>query len=468
MSVRKNSPIVWCTNVVLLWMATSAHAQTAGMLSFQGLIKDSDGDPVNGPVTLQFRIYDAQTGGNLVDMDGDGVVEDVVGQDVKEVTATPANGIVSAKFGPVSPKAFDGSPRWLEVTTDGTALSRNEMAGTPAIAEQINKPGSGLSAINVDSAGNIGIGSDGAVPSRLTVASPGNTLSDYTAEFRSSGSVSGAGGVLFSQNAAYAFKIYTAGTGSTAGLLAFDVIERATGNRIHKHTLVLSNGIVQVQRLQLRDPAGSDGNIQIDFTGDYSLWRDDDGAGSDDTRLWLVGPPGGEFIFGPRGGSSFLDQVRVKSRFTRFEGAIQITGGSDLAEPFTVIESDQNTIEPGMVVSIDPENPGKLVLATEPYDRKVAGIISGAKGLQPGMIMKSEEHEETDGDHPVALTGRVWCWCDASYGSIGPGDRLTTSPTPGHAMKVTDEGRAPGAVIGKAMTCLVQGKALVLVLIQPQ
>ena len=72
------------------------------------------------------------------------------------------------------------------------------------------------------------------------------------------------------------------------------------------------------------------------------------------------------------------------------------------------------------------------------------------------------------GSVAVALTGRVWCWCDASYGPITPGDRLTTSDTPGHAMKVTDNQRAPGAVIGKAMTRLTEGKGLVLVLVNLQ
>jgi hypothetical protein len=38
-------------------------------------------------------------------------------------------------------------------------------------------------------------------------------------------------------------------------------------------------------------------------------------------------------------------------------GVLQITGGSDLAEPFATDE--QATIEPGMVVTIDPVHPGQ-------------------------------------------------------------------------------------------------------------
>jgi len=119
---------------------------------------------------------------------------------------------------------------------------------------------------------------------------------------------------------------------------------------------------------------------------------------------------------------------------------------------------------PGMVVSIDPESPGDLVVSNKAYDRRVAGIISGAGGVKPGMLM-GQEGSKADGTNPVALTGRVYCWADASYGPIQPGDLLTTSNIPGHAMKVTDYARAPGAIIGKAMTSLAEGKGLVLVLV---
>ena len=45
---------------------------------------------------------------------------------------------------------------------------------------------------------------------------------------------------------------------------------------------------------------------------------------------------------------------------------------------------------------------------------------------------------------------------------------LTTSATPGHAMKATDLGAAQGAIIGKAMTPLDDGRGLVLVLVNLQ
>jgi hypothetical protein len=120
-----------------------------------------------------------------------------------------------------------------------------------------------------------------------------------------------------------------------------------------------------------------------------------------------------------------------------------------------------------MVVSIDPARAGKLRVSAGEYDRTVAGVVSGAGGVKPGMMM-GQIGTVANGDHPVALTGRVYCWCDASNGAIQPGDLLTTSSTPGHAMKVADHDKAAGAIIGKAMTPLAEGKGLVLVLVSLQ
>lgn len=145
---------------------------------------------------------------------------------------------------------------------------------------------------------------------------------------------------------------------------------------------------------------------------------------------------------------------------------LQITGGSDLSEKFE-INPTGNPLEAGMVVCIDPQNPTKLVVSSRAYDQTVAGVVSGAGGVKPGMLM-SQAGSKADGQHPVALTGRVYCHVDASYGAIRPGDLITTSDTVGHGMKVTDHSRANGAVLGKAMTGLESGRGLVLLLVSLQ
>jgi hypothetical protein len=142
---------------------------------------------------------------------------------------------------------------------------------------------------------------------------------------------------------------------------------------------------------------------------------------------------------------------------------ITIRGGADVAEPFA-FSSDQ--LAPGSVVVIDDKNPGKLKLSNSAYDTRVAGIISGANGVNPGLSL----HQEgiLDGSQNVALGGRVYVLADAAYGAIKPGDLLTTSKTPGHAMKVSNHDRAQGAILGKAMSPLKSGKGMVLVLVTLQ
>ena len=145
--------------------------------------------------------------------------------------------------------------------------------------------------------------------------------------------------------------------------------------------------------------------------------------------------------------------------------SLKITGGADIAEPFKV--GNKGSIKPGMVLSIDPDNTGELKLSEKAYDRCVAGIVSGAGGINTGMVMSQTEVREED-SQLVALTGRAYCYCDASENPIKPGDLLTTSGSPGYAMKVTDYANAPGAIIGKAMSALDSGKGLVLVLVALQ
>ena len=142
---------------------------------------------------------------------------------------------------------------------------------------------------------------------------------------------------------------------------------------------------------------------------------------------------------------------------------LTITGGCDLAEPF---EMSGNAIPKGAVVAIDEERPGRLKMSTQAYDTRVAGIVSGANGIKPGISLHQDGVLE--GGENVALSGRVYALADASSGPIKPGDLLTTSQTPGHCMKVTNLGKAQGAIIGKAMSALPNGKGMVLVLVSLQ
>jgi hypothetical protein len=136
--------------------------------------------------------------------------------------------------------------------------------------------------------------------------------------------------------------------------------------------------------------------------------------------------------------------------------------GADCAEEFDVAESEK--IDPGTVLVIDDES--KLRLCKESYDKKVAGVVSGGNASNPGIILDKNPTENKR--LPIALNGKVYCKVDARHSSIEVGDLLTTSPTPGHAMKADDPLKAFGAVIGKALGSLREGKSLIPILVALQ
>jgi hypothetical protein len=165
----------------------------------------------------------------------------------------------------------------------------------------------------------------------------------------------------------------------------------------------------------------------------------------------------------------------------RFEGNVEVTGningqatstitcfdvkliGADCAEEFDLADEGEG-VSPGTVMVID--NEGSLQTSQEAYDRRVAGIVSGAGDCKPGITL--DKRSSQSNRMPIALVGKVYCKADAQYGRINIGDLLTTSPTPGHAMKADDPIKAFGAVIGKALRPLVNGQGLIPVLVALQ
>lgn len=140
---------------------------------------------------------------------------------------------------------------------------------------------------------------------------------------------------------------------------------------------------------------------------------------------------------------------------------LNIHGGCDIVEPFEM--SAQKTYPEGSLVIIDSENVGKLTISHQAYDKRIAGVISGAGGINPGISLQQDG--VLDNGQPVSLAGRVYVKASAVNGSIQPGDLLTTSDIPGYAMKATSKKKRQGAVIGKAMSELKEGEGLVLVLV---
>ncbi|MCB0670174.1 MAG: hypothetical protein KDC80_30315 [Saprospiraceae bacterium] len=145
---------------------------------------------------------------------------------------------------------------------------------------------------------------------------------------------------------------------------------------------------------------------------------------------------------------------------------LEIKGGSDLAELFE-ITNEKDRIKPGLLVALDPDSPGQLRISESAYDRNIAGVISGANGIKPGILMGQEGTLANGGDL-VTISGRTYVQCNTLGGPIKIGDLLTSSPVPGEAMKAGKRRKSRGAVIGKAMSNLDQGSQYVLVLVNLQ
>src|SRR6185369_2845887 len=143
----------------------------------------------------------------------------------------------------------------------------------------------------------------------------------------------------------------------------------------------------------------------------------------------------------------------------KVDGDVQLTG-ADLAEQFGMIGP---VAEPGSVVVLVGND--QVCVSEEPYDRRVGGIVSGAGNYRPGIVL---DRQPDANRCALALSGKVWCKVDADFSPVEVGDMLTTSSTPGHAMRASDPARAFGAVIGKALGSLKSGRALVPVLVALQ
>ncbi|RYZ61049.1 MAG: hypothetical protein EOO14_06045 [Chitinophagaceae bacterium] len=145
-----------------------------------------------------------------------------------------------------------------------------------------------------------------------------------------------------------------------------------------------------------------------------------------------------------------------------FNGDVVVTGdirllNADLAEDFDVTDKT----EPGEVMVLTEG--GTLTQCSKAYDKKVVGVLSGAGSYKPGIILDKQANSAAR--KPVAMMGKVYCKVDADTAPIEMGDMLTSSATPGYAMKAIDPSMAFGAVIGKALSSLNKGKGLIPILV---
>lgn len=174
------------------------------------------------------------------------------------------------------------------------------------------------------------------------------------------------------------------------------------------------------------------------------------------------------------GAAIFAKKEGTQGHAGFFDGNVWISGelavgkdiilaNADCAEDFDVFGAVK--VEPGTVMVLGDE--GALFESHQAYDKRVAGVISGAGDYKPGIVL--DKRQTSSGNRqPVALLGKVFCRVDAQFGAIEVGDLLTTSSTPGHAMRADDPMKAFGTVIGKALRPLKEGQGLIPILVSLQ
>jgi hypothetical protein len=150
-----------------------------------------------------------------------------------------------------------------------------------------------------------------------------------------------------------------------------------------------------------------------------------------------------------------------------FEGDVEVTGdirlaNADCAEYFDI--ADPHSVEPGTVMVLGAQ--AELRESHQAYDKRVAGVISGAGSYRPGIVLDKQTSKSNR--LAIGLLGKVYCKVEAQSAPIAVGDLLTTSNMPGHAMKASDSQRTSGAIIGKALRPLLSGQGLIPILITLQ
>ena len=483
---------------LLAALAAPAYAQVApvpALMNFQARLAKPDGTPLpDGTYTVTLSLWDVASGGS--------VAPNQLWMEAETVNVS--NGLCAVTLGNTTPltDSLFSNPVWLEVQIDLDApLAPRQQLVTVAHAFKadiaLTVPDASITDANIVSVdwskitnapsggGGLTLPFTGSVADAAALFSLTNTGAGDGARFAATSgigvygsSVSGYAGYFDNKvqvNAGLAVTgasspypasvgkgVFLENGGTVGNIYAFNYANFTPLNL----ALNTPGGNVGIGIANPQSKLDVNGNI-ISRGADFDLRGRGGGVGNN-------GGLGRALVDNGSGGlvlnfANDFGSVTVGSGMNVLGGVtahfVNIVGGSDVAEPYEVAAAGSVKPLPGMVVAIDAAQIGQMRVVGKAYDKAVGGIISGANGIQPGITLR-QSGTVADGTFPVASIGRVWCWCDAdANGPIEAGDMLTTSDTPGHAMRVSDFSRANGSIIGKAMSPLRSGRGLVLVLV---
>lgn len=499
------------------WMVR-ADATTG--VTYQGRLLDG-GSPVNGAVDFRFQLFDSPSGGasvgSAIELTGVAVagglftvnlpfdssrfdegrlyLEISVGDPLRGgafVTLSPRQPLTPTPFAYRANKA--GAAELAAVAdTAAYATLANRATGLSA------PDGDPAQAVVVDNAGNVGVGT--AAPGARLHVSGGPAFYQMLVD-----DASPAGTWLHLANSSTGggqWSLVSTGSGNTEGagrLLIRDTSTPAvrmlfdTNGNIGIGTLTPTARLqIAVGNLRFRGTGSS--IARIDTAWDLMFEKNFDNTPSDDSWFrWFTD-------------GTTIENMRI---LNGDEASILgdgpfVSNGIDYAEAF---KAESDDLEPGDVVSLAIGNWEYCRRASSAYDAHLVGVVSTQPAFVAGLSFNSEEQadeaiaaerravrdqlaagrgtlpleqlEELGRQEkqltmalserarqvfrPIALAGRVPTKVDGRYGPIRAGDRLTSSPTPGHAMKQTQ----PGMSVGVALEDFHgPGAGSIMILVQP-
>jgi len=245
------------------------------------------------------------------------------------------------------------------------------------------------------------------------------------------------------------------------------IVEAPNGALVHAigiGTQVHGNVTWPYETIQMHP--GNNLRIWFGATERFVLWNSGGISGGETTTGWSLGrgawgPDNWLRITAAHLGNVYHD-LAINSLWSA--GAKRF----DLAEVTEAYADDR--LEQGDVVVIDREHGTRVRRSRRPHDPAVYGIVSSYQqaAFVIGGFGGPEQMAQARDKLPIALVGRVQVKVTAEAGPIRVGDLLTSSSTPGHAMRCADPAAHPGAIAGKALEPLAEGTGMITALVTLQ
>ena len=398
--------------------------------TYQGRLTDG-GSPANGDYDFEFELYDDSDTGTQV---GSTVTVD-------DKTVTDGLFTVELNFGS---GAFNGDARYLEI---GVRPGGSTGAYTPLLPRQALTPTPYALSLRPGASVVGAIAGDNVVYAKNTATSSGGTgvAGEATA---TSGYNFGVRGLNHSASGTGVYGWAGSGTSGTDGRPYGVYGYSNSGHGVYGTTLGDWNWL-----------SGVYGKAFMDHANGVTGWNTGGGTGVyawSETGTGMVAKSGGSIFRGYDISPSDDLRFHVTNSGEVYADGSFHSGGADFAEMLPAVEG----LEPGDVLVIGLD--GQLLRSSSPYATGVMGVYS----TEPGFIGGSNEEMGNPGKAPLAIVGIVPVKASAENGPIAPGDLLTTSSTPGHAMFA--DHFVGGAIIGKALEPLEENTGIIQMLVMLQ